>query len=189
MNKWWLIGCGGCLGLLLIIALIGGGVAWFGMDALNKASEKSNQAIFGGSAPAGYTGLSLDTSAKAEETGSDNTANQDTAETSQPGPSGAPSAVGLYMNMVEKTMLIAMSGTMGNAEIASLITADEAALKPLIEQMMQSSKSDNARNQITAVRSTSITLNGQPYPAFEVETENSSGQLIPDVSGKRRGID
>jgi hypothetical protein len=185
MNKWWLIGCGGCLGLILILALIGGGVAWFGMDAVNKASEKSNQAIFGGPAPSGYMGMSFDPTGKSsggeKPSGSANEENAQTDITQNLPSDSELGAVGIFMNVGKKTMLIAMAGAMPTAEIAGIVTADEAALKPLIEQMMQSAQSENKNNQITAVRPSSITLNGQPYPAFEVETENRAGQLLPVV--------
>lgn len=183
MNKWWLIGCGGCLGLLLIVALVGGGVAWFGLDAANKASEKSNQAIFGGPAPSGYMGMSFDPTGKSsgaeDPTTSTHEDNTQTDMTQDIPVDSSLGAVGIFMNMGKKTMLIAMAGSMSTADIAGIVTADEATLKPLIEQMMQSAQSENSNNQITAVRPSSITLNGQPYPAFEVETENRAGQLIP----------
>jgi hypothetical protein len=35
-NKWVLFGCGGCLGLLVLLGLAGAGIFWFAMGALKK---------------------------------------------------------------------------------------------------------------------------------------------------------
>lgn len=59
-RKKWLIGCGGCLGLFVILTLIIVVAASMGWDALQKASGGSVKAIFGESYDTtGYTTMGL----------------------------------------------------------------------------------------------------------------------------------
>lgn len=48
-KKKWIIGCGGCLGVVLILAVIAGVVANMGFNAMMQASNESVQKIFGAS--------------------------------------------------------------------------------------------------------------------------------------------
>lgn len=59
-RKKWLIGCGGCLGLIVILAIIITIIVAMGWDALNKASGQSVKEIFGPSYnSSGYTAMGL----------------------------------------------------------------------------------------------------------------------------------
>lgn len=59
-QKKWLIGCGGCLGVLVILAIVLTALAWFVGNAVKDVSNKSVQQIFGPNYKAeGYTAIGL----------------------------------------------------------------------------------------------------------------------------------
>lgn len=55
MDKKWLWGCGGCLVVVIVIAIVAGVLLWMGASQLGEMGTKANQEIFGSSdAPSGY---------------------------------------------------------------------------------------------------------------------------------------
>ena len=50
----WLIGCGGCLGALLLLGLLTGLLAYLGVQGYNKSTEEVSKVFFGDSPPKGY---------------------------------------------------------------------------------------------------------------------------------------
>lgn len=59
-QKKWLIGCGGCLGVLVLLAIVLGVLGWFFGNSLKDMSNKSVQDIFGPNyQPEGYMAIGM----------------------------------------------------------------------------------------------------------------------------------
>lgn len=171
MNKKWLIGCGGCMGLLLILALVLGGLGWWGYNAYMGSSKEALAEIFGDTPPAGYQpliGLKL-------------------PDSDNPGES---MPMTLLINPTGKTMVFAMKTRFTPEQMALLQSDDAAQLGTLIQQAMESTKNADASGDLTVHQVVELDTAKGPVRALQASIASKRGRVpligafIPQATGQ-----
>lgn len=160
-NKKWLIGCGGCLGVLLILAIIALGVTMWGVNAYNENNTKVSQALFGGKPPESFTPL-FGMAVK-------NNTN-----------------VMLMVHKGSGHMVIAFDAPMKGPEIMALQKGDPAAIAKMAQDAMdkgsKSSRSIRHREAKVVGYSEQILLGGKKLPIIYLQMEQDE-DVIPCAVG------
>ncbi|MBY0450180.1 MAG: hypothetical protein K2X01_06090 [Cyanobacteria bacterium] len=156
-NKMWLIGCGGCLGVILILAIIALGITMWGVNAYNENNTKVSQSLFGGKPPETFTPLF-------GMTVKNNT------------------NVMLMVHKGSGHMLVAFETPMKGPEIQALKNGNPAAIAKMaqdaMEQGSKSSRSIRHREAKVVGYSEQVLLGGKKLPIIYMQMEQDE-DLIP----------
>ncbi len=156
-NKKWLIGCGGCLGVILILAIIALGITMWAVNAYNENNTKVSQSLFGGKPPETFTPL-FGMSVK-------NNTN-----------------VMLMVHKGSGHMLVALDMPMKGPEIQAMQKGDPAAIAKMAQDAMdkgsKSSRSIRHREAKVVGYSEQILLGGKKLPIIYMQMEQDA-DVIP----------
>ncbi len=154
MDKKWLIGCGGCLGVVLVIVVAVAGLGYWGVDTLVKGSAGATSAIFGETAPEGYMAMF----GMKDDTG------EGTTMVMMVGPDSGNVLIGLE-TPADKT------------EMEAFQSGDPEKLKPLINKAL-SNGGDSVDNLQTLGMDTLNTTAGNVL-AIRLSATSNSGKTTP----------
>jgi hypothetical protein len=124
MDKKWLIGCGGCLGLVLIVVIVGVGALWWGGSAFMEGSQKTAKSLFGETLPRNYMtifGMPIDSQ------------------------EGSVTMV-VMINSENQKALFGIDAPLTADQRETMVSGDTQQLERLIQEAMASSNSNNVRS-------------------------------------------
>ncbi len=153
MNKKWLIGCGGCLGVVLIIAVVLGGLAYWGADSFMKGSSGAAEALFG-ETPSGYTpmfGMSDDT--------------------------GEGVSMVMMMSLDSGNLLIGLESPADDEDLEAFKSGNVDKLEPMINKALSSSGEGVDNMNVLGVDT--LQTNFASVLALRITTTSSSGKTTP----------
>lgn len=154
-GKKWLIGCGGCLGLLLVLAIAVGILGYFGFDFLVKNSGKSTQALLGSEAPSQYFPMGIPLP-KGEDT--DNMV--------------------ILINKEQQGMVVAFDRKISEAEANALGNYEEAAdvmesvIREGLEQASSQSKDLDPDSLVIQSNETVALSNQKTFPVINIKIKH-----------------
>jgi hypothetical protein len=162
-KKAWLIGCGGCLSVIIIIAIVAGIFIYSSVSELKNASDKTAQGVFGEKLPEGYFTIGIPVESKKQENNL---------------------KMVMMMNTQRQTMVFAVDTFNKNPEQLNAInTANPEELKVLMEGFLEQSNSSNKPNGIRQIDPIQLGLTGgKTYPAFDIVLEDKKGNFSPIVA-------
>lgn len=156
----WLIGCGGCLVILVGFFVVLGVLGKIGIDKLGETNKETAQAIFGSELPDGYVtffGLPID---------------------AKDGKSH------MLMTMTPKqNMLVVFDGPDKGTHLTKIDLSNEAELKQVAEVFLAKAaeKSNKIQAKDTRVDDVSIATmsNGKRFPIIALTVKNNQGTYQP----------
>lgn len=158
----WLIGCSGCLVVIVGFFVIAGILGKMGIDKLNEGSQQTAQAIFGSALPEGYLNIGLPIKSDKGDTH-------------------------MLLSMTpKKHMLIAFEGKDNGNHVHQLDLNNREELEENIEHFWRESASQSnniSADELRMDKTSVITLaNGKQFPMATMTAKNDSGKYFPVVA-------
>jgi hypothetical protein len=164
-KKGWIIGCSGCLGVVLIVAIVAGVFIYNGVNQLGAEMSKSASAVFGEKVPSGYMPIGFTVPTKDAST-----------------PNAKPQTFAMLMNMATGRVAMAFDTTVKPEEAELLKSANPEQVQTLLETYMsQSQSSGNEVRGIEKIEPSTITMKGKPYPAYRLIGKSRGGKYTPMI--------
>ncbi len=170
MDKKWLIGCGGCLGVVLVLVIAGAGLLWWGGSTFMEGSQKTAETVFGDRLPPDYMtvfGMPI------------------------PSKDGEIKMVFL-MHPQTQQVLFAMDSPLPEEQRDMILSGNSENVETLIQQAMASSNSSNVES-MELMRTTPLRTPAGSVMALEFRMQSDEGYtplvvgLIP-IQGDRMKI-
>ncbi|MBK8190347.1 MAG: DUF3185 family protein [Vampirovibrionales bacterium] len=158
MNKKWIMGCGGCLGLILVLALIIGGLSLWGFNAYQGAAKETVAELFNGKPPADYQpifSIKLPDSKR----------------------SGESVPFSMLINKRTKTMLFAIRMALSQADLAKINSRDPKQLEAFLQEVVNSANNPNANGEVSVNRVLDLKTARGPVHAVEASASTKKGKM------------